>query len=176
MSMTERELLAAIHGMGLGGAFLLAFTGGLEALWCLRPEWARGPGSAAQMRRLRLGVCGIALLAWLTILSGLYGVYPLYRAEPAAGADLSQFPRAYLLANPALAAWHTFGADWKAHIAVLCPILATAVAAVVVRYGRELAEQAQIRHALMVLLTLAFATAGVAGGLGALLTKAAPIR
>jgi cytochrome P450 len=83
---------------------------------------------------------------------------------------------ARLQADPALAAWDTFATSWKAHIACFCPILSTAVAAIVLRYGRDLAVHPQIRYALMLLLTFAFATAGIAGGLGALVTRVAPLR
>ncbi len=176
MELTDRELLTVLHGMGFGAAFMLAYGGAVEALWSLRPEWSMVPGANTRRRRLSIAVCGMAVLAWLTVLTGLYAVYPLYRAEPPAGADLHDFPQFYLLADPALAGWDTFAAAWKAHIACLCPILATAVASIVIWYGQELAEQVQIRQALAVLLTLAFAAAGVAGGLGALLTKVAPIR
>jgi len=176
MALTGPELLTVVHGIGFGAVFLLAYSGALEGLWGLSPEWAGGPSAVARRRRLSVAVCGMAVLAWLTVLTGLYGVYPLYRAVPPAGADLRQFPQVYLLADPMLAAWDTFAAAWKAHIACLCPILSTAVAAVVLRYGPELAEQVQVRRALIVLLTLAFAAAGLAGGLGALLTKVAPVQ
>jgi hypothetical protein len=174
--MTEREWLTALHGMGFGGLFLLTYSGGLEALWGLDATSADNAGSRARLWRLRLGVCGMALLAWLTVLSGLYVVYPWYRAEPPPGADLAAFPRAYLLADPMRAAWHTVAADWKAHVGTLCPILSTAVAAVVLRYGPTLGELPQVRLALMALLTAAFSAAAVAGGLGALLTRMAPLR
>jgi hypothetical protein len=176
MSVTGPELFSVLHGMGFGAAFLLTYTGGLEALWGLDPDGTPQTRRSARLRRLRLAICCMAALAWLTVLTGLYGLYPWYRAEPTVGADLTRFPRAYLLADPSLAAWSTFAGDWKAHIACLCPILTTAVAAVVLRYGPRLADQAQIRHALMALLSIAFATAGIAGGLGALLTKVAPLR
>jgi hypothetical protein len=173
--MTEREWLTMLHGIGFGGAFLLAYTGGLEALWGMGPERAEGPSAGARVWRLRVALCGMALLAWLACLSGMYVVYPWYRAEPPPGADLAQFPRAYLLADPVLAVWQTLGADWKVHIANLCPILSTAVAAVVLRYGASLGELPQVRQALMALLTVAFGAAAVAGGLGALLTRLAPV-
>ena len=174
--MSEREWLTVLHGIGFGGLFLLTYTGGLEALWGLGAERADTEGTRARLWRLRLGLCGMALLAWLAVLSGLYVVYPWYRAEPPPGADLAGFPRAYLLADPVRAAWQTVAADWKVHVGTLCPILSTAVAAVVVRYGTSLSEQPQIRHALMALLTVAFGAAAVAGGLGALITRLAPIR
>ncbi len=55
-------------------------------------------------------------------------------------------------------------------------MLATAVAYVVVRYGSGLANEDKIRRALIVLFTIAFGAAGVAGIFGAFLTKVAPIR
>jgi hypothetical protein len=174
--MTEREWLTILHGMGFGGAFLLAYTGGLEALWGLGPGRAEGPSDRARLWRLRAALCAMAVLAWLACLSGLYVVYPWYRAEPPPGADLAQFPRAYLMADPVLAVWQTVGADWKVHVANLCPILSTAVAAVALRYGASLGELPQVRQALMALLTMAFAAAAVAGGVGALLARLAPIR
>jgi len=176
MRLTEHELVTLLHGMGFGAAFLLVYTGALEGLWSLRPVGATASSLPPPPRRLNVAVCGMAVLAWLTVLSGLYVVYPLYRAAPPPGALLSQFPQSYLQADPTLAAWDTFATSWKAHIACFCPILSTAVAAIVVRYGQDLAAHPQIRYALMLLLTVAFATAGIAGGLGALVTHVAPLR
>ncbi len=66
--------------------------------------------------------------------------------------------------------------EWKEHVAWLSPILATAVAYVVAHYGQKLAEEEKIRQALIVLFTIAFVAAGVAGLFGAFLNKVAPIR
>ncbi len=176
MSLTAREFWGVVHGMGLGAIFLLAFAGGLAGLWSLRPEWVTVAGIEERLRRLRAGTWIMALVAWLTVITGTYIVYPWYRAKPPAGADLTQFPRAYLLSKPELAAWHTFGMEWKEHVGWLAPILATTVAYVVLRYGPKLADEEKIRQALIVLFTLAFAVAGIAGLLGALITKVAPIR
>ncbi|MBI2370437.1 MAG: hypothetical protein HYV08_09440 [Deltaproteobacteria bacterium] len=177
MSLTVREFWAVIHGMGLGAIFLLAFAGGLAGLWSLRPEWVTGAGIQERLRRLRDGTWIMAIVAWLTVITGTYIVYPWYRAKPLARAtDLSLFPRSYLLANPNLAAWHTFGMEWKEHVAWLSPMLATAVAFVVVRYGPKLGDEEKIRRALIVLFTLAFAAAAVAGLFGAFINKVAPTR
>lgn len=176
MSVTGRELWVVIHGMVVGAIFLLAFAGGLAGLWSLRPEWVTAAGIQERLRRLYAGTWVMAIVAWLTVITGTYIVYPWYRAKPPAGADLSQFPRSYLLANPDLVAWHTFGMEWKEHVAWLSPILATAVTYVVVRYGPKLAEEPKIRQALIVLFALAFFTAGVAGVFGAFINKMAPIR
>ena len=43
-------------------------------------------------------------------------------------------------------------------------------------YGRRLVRKQGLRRALMVMFTLSFATAGVAGLFGAFLNKIAPIR
>jgi hypothetical protein len=38
MNLTNRELWGLVHGMALGGMFLLTFAGGLAGLYSLRPE------------------------------------------------------------------------------------------------------------------------------------------
>lgn len=174
MTLTEKELWTVIHGMVLGAIFLLAFSGGLAGLWSFRPEWVTVAGIHERLRRLIAGTWIMAIVAWLTVITGTYVVYPWYRAKPPAGADLIHFPRYYLLANPHLAEWHKFGMEWKEHVAWLSPILATAVAYVVIRYGAKLAYEDKIRQALMVLFTIAFVAAGVAGLFGAFINKVAP--
>jgi len=175
MSLTGRELWGLIHGMGLGALFLLAFAGGLAGLYSLRPELLTATGIRERLTRLVAGTWLMALVAWGTVITGTYIVYPWYRATPPKGADLTAFPRSYLLANPSLAEWHNFGMEWKEHIAWFSPILATVVAFVVWRYGAKLAEYPYLRKVLIVTFVLAFGAAAVAGLMGALITKAAPI-
>jgi hypothetical protein len=177
MTLSTREFWTVVHGMLLGALFLLAFAGGLAGLWSLRPEWVTAAGVQERLRRLRAGTWIMAAVAWLTVLTGTYIVYPWYRATPPQGVtDLSSFPRSWLLANPTTAAWHTFGMEWKEHVSWLSPLLATAVAYVVVRYGGRLAAEPKLRQALLVLFVMAFLTAAVAGVFGAFLNKVAPIR
>jgi len=177
MSLTDRELWTAIHGMVLGAAFLLAFTGGLAGLYGLRHDWLTHGGLLADLRRLVAGTWIMAILAWLTVIVGTWIVYPWYRAEPPVGeeVDLAHYPRSFLLENPDLAAWHNLGMEWKEHVAWMSPILATAVAYVVLRYGLRLSETPEVRRAMIVLFTLAFIAAGIAGLFGAFITKAAPL-
>jgi hypothetical protein len=66
--------------------------------------------------------------------------------------------------------------EWKEHIAWIAPMLATSAAIVVVVYGRRLAEASRIRRIAITMFILAFATAAVAGILGALITKVAPVK
>ncbi|MBA3471052.1 MAG: hypothetical protein H0T53_15565 [Herpetosiphonaceae bacterium] len=176
--MTGREIWTVIHGMGLGAAFLLAFAGGLAGLYSLRPEWVTVTGLRERSRRLVAGTWVMALAAWGTVLTGTWIVYPWYRAKAPAGVTgeaLREFPRNYLLANENLVFWHEFGMEWKEHVAWFSPIMATAVAYVVWRYRDQLPEMPFLRKSLIVVFIVSFATAGIAGALGAFITKAAPI-
>ncbi len=190
MSLTERELWAVLHGMCLGAVFLLAFSGVMVELWGLRKELVTEAGIQKSVRRLIIGTWTMAVVAWLTVISGTYIVYPWYRAKPpvqpaaavsasavaaAEKNDLTQYPKAYLMANPKTAQWHTFGMEWKEHIAWFSPILATAVAFVVSCYGGQLAKDKLLRWSLMILFAISFGTAAVAGLFGAFITKAAPL-
>lgn len=176
MSITLREFWTIIHGMGLGALFLLAFTGGLAGLYSLRSEWVTMAGMHERLRRLNIGTTVMAVVAWLTVITGTYIVYPWYRAAPPQGtSDLRHFPRSFLLSMPDLAEWHKFGMEWKEHVAWFAPILATTVAFVVLHYGDRIADTPKLRSALIILFVLAFASAGIAGLFGAFITKAAPL-
>lgn len=181
MELTEKELWAVIHGLVLGSAFLLAFAGGLAGLWSLRERYLTTEGLQERMPRLLIGTWVMALIAWLTVITGTFIVYPWYRATPPKGTDLTNpaalvdYPRYYLLASEKTAEWHRFGMEWKEHVAWLAPFLATAVAFGVAYYGVQLARRGEVRRALLVFFTLAFVAAGVAGLFGAFITKAAPV-
>jgi hypothetical protein len=127
MYLSAREFWGVVHGMVLGALFLQAYGGGLAGLYSLRPDWVTLAGVGERLMRLKLGAWGMTIAAWLTVITGTWIVYPWYRAKPPADADLHFFPRAYLLAEPQRAGWHTFGMEWKEHVAWLAPILATAV-------------------------------------------------
>jgi len=170
VSFTDREWWGLIHGMGFGALFLLAFAGGLAGLYSLRPALVTEAGIAERMRRLRIGVVAMAVAAWGTVLTGTWVVYPWYREKTPAS------PRSQLLADPATADWHSFGMEWKEHIAWLSPMLATAVAFIVIYYGRNLIRHDRVRRTAMLLLVLAFAFAAVAGAFGAFITKVAPVQ
>jgi hypothetical protein len=162
--------------MIFGAVFLLAFAGGLAGLYSLRPAYVTAAGLKERVWRLKWGTGVMALIAWLTVISGSYIVYPWYRATPPEGtADLSAFPRSFLKADPSIAGWHSFGMEWKEHVAWFAPILATVVFYIVVKYGPQLADDDRLRRMTLVLFILAFAAAGIAGLLGALITKAAPV-
>jgi hypothetical protein len=175
LSFTPREFWAVVHGMILGGLYLIAFAGGFAGLYMMRPQWMTNEGLRKQAHCLITGTWIMAAVAWLTVFTGTYIVYPWYRAKPPEGADLTQYPRSFLKANEAIAAWHNFGMEWKEHVAWFAPILATVVAYIVWRYRDQLAEEDRLRKYTLLFFVLAFVAAAVAGLLGALITKAAPV-
>ena len=176
MSFTDREWWGLVHGMGLGALFLLSFAGGLAGLYSLRPELITPAGIVERMRRLKIGVVTMAVAAWLTVITGTWIVYPWYRAAPPEGAtNLADYPRSLLLSSDLTSAWHTFGMEWKEHIAWISPMLATAVAFVILYYGTQLIRRRDLYWPMLILFALAFGVAGVAGLMGAFITKAAPV-
>ncbi|MEX1171965.1 MAG: hypothetical protein WEG56_05060 [Chloroflexota bacterium] len=181
MELTERELYTVIHGLGLGTLFLLAFGGGLAGIYSLRERLLTAEGVQERMPRLLIGTWVMAIVAWLTVLTGTFIAYPWYRATPPEGTDLTDpaalvdFPRYLLLAQEKTAEWHHFGMEWKEHVAWIAPFLATAVAFAVMYYGAQLMRRGDVRRAVLVFFVLAFAAAGVAGLFGAFITKAAPV-
>jgi hypothetical protein len=176
MSLTFREVWTSAHGMIFGAVFLLAFAGGLAGLYSLRPALLTPEGLNERLGRLKLGTGLMAVVAWLTVLSGTYVVYPWYRAPvPDGVTDLTDYPRNLLLSDPAISGWHTFGMEWKEHVAWFAPILATVVFFIVLKYGAQLAHEDRIRKMALVIFIIAFAAAAIAGLFGALITKAAPV-
>ena len=177
MEITSRDLLTVMHGMGFGALFMLAFSGALVELYRVSTP---GPPSNMSSRehalfRLYLGV--MVVLAWLTVFSGAYLIYPWYRATPPAGlTDLSGFPRALLLSSPRTSEWHNLGMEWKEHVSWLAPIAMTMVAYVAFTYGRGIVQHRQLRVAVLAFAIAAFVATGVAGTFGALLNKIAPVR
>ena len=162
--------------MGLGGFFLLTFTGVLYGLWTLQPELVTVAGMRERLRMLRLGTWLMSAAIWLTVFTGTYILYPRYRLAPPDGTtDLSAYPRSFLKASADLAFWHSFGMEWKEHVAWIGPILATVVAYIVWKYGDQLATNPKLRRMTIALFVIAFATVGGAGLFGALITKQAPL-
>src|SRR5688572_17199082 len=87
MSISLRDLWTVIHGMGLGAIFLLAFAGGLAGLWSMRPEWVTVSGLRERVHRMIAGTWIMAIVAWLTVITGTWIVYPWYRAPAPQGAS-----------------------------------------------------------------------------------------
>ena len=177
MEIGMRDLWTVLHGMGFGALFMLAFTGAIAGLFRMAAPGAPAiPSSKAQVM-LRLYLIGMVVLAWATVYSGAYIVYPWYRATPPAGTiDLADYPRYLLLSSTTTREWHRLGMEWKEHVAWIAPIAMTMVAYVFAKYGPSLARHRDLRNAALIFTLAAFLATGVAGAFGAFINKYAPIR
>jgi hypothetical protein len=162
--------------MGFGALYLLACTGALVAIYLRIQPAPPGMSSLKSNNFLGAYLSLMAALAWLSVLTGTYIIYPWYRfPAPAGTANLALYPRALLLSHPATSAWHSVGMEWKEHVAWLVPIAITATAFVVLRYGRELSRHPQLRIVLLTFVVSSLVAAGIAGFFGAMLGKNAPV-
>ncbi|HWG20056.1 MAG TPA: hypothetical protein VG225_05955 [Terracidiphilus sp.] len=175
MEITLRSLWTLLHGMGFGMLYLLAFSGALvEIVRFTRPSAPESPVLPA--RGTRVYLLAMVALAWGSVLTGTYVIYPWYRAVPPPGTtDLREFSQRLLLSRPATAGWHTLGMEWKEHVAWLVPIAISMVAAVVIRYGSDLRRHRPLRTAVLCFAAASFLAAGIAGFFGAMLNKFAPV-
>jgi len=176
MEFTVRGLFTMIHGMGFGALYLMACSGALVELY-LHYRKPLGPETLLENEKfLTIYLTVMAALAWLTVLSGAYIIYPWYRAIPPAGvANLAGFPQRLLLSSPSTSGWHSLGMEWKEHVAWLAPISTTMAAAVFARHGRNLRNQPQLRSAVLAFVWISLFAAGIAGFFGAMINKHAPV-
>ena len=164
--LTTRQLFFLIHST-LGIIIVHAFGGGIGTLCTVKD-------SPLKEVVRKLSTASMAIVAWLTSAVGTWFGYAGYRAKMPPGGNIEMYPRQYLLSSPKLAFWESFAMEWKVHIGWLTPFLATAVAFCALRYGRRLVADIQVRKMMTNLFIIAFATALVAAGLGALVNVTAP--
>ena len=171
---TGRSLWAMVHGIGLGGAAMMGLAAALFYLYAARVS--AGSERRAESRALARLTVFTAVVLWLTVLVGTYIVFPPYRLTPPAGlADLSQFPRALVLANPNTAWLHTFAMESKEHMPWIAAMLTTAVAFVSVRDPSRLHDEASVRKLAIALLAISFALVAFVALMGVFVNKAAPL-
>jgi xanthosine utilization system XapX-like protein len=177
VEITTHDFFTALHGMGFGALFMLAFSGALVELYRISAPGVPSQISPNGQRLLGFYLGAMVILAWLTVLSGTYQIYPWYRAVPPAGVtDLAEYPRRLLLSTGRTSQWHNLGMEWKEHAAWLAPIAITMVAYVTMKYGREIIQHKNMRIAVLAFAVAAFAATGIAGAFGAFLNKYAPIK
>ena len=176
MEITTRSLWTLIHGMGFGALYLLAGSGAIVALVRRYGTDAPSQSVTGGDRFLGIYLSIMAALAWLTVLTGTYIIYPWYRdAAPVGTANLTAYPRALLLSHPATKQWHSIGMEWKEHVAWLVPIAITSAAVIAVSYAHDLKHYPQLRSALLGFISASLLAAGIAGFFGAMLDKNAPV-
>ncbi|AZN98889.1 hypothetical protein EJ066_18030 [Mesorhizobium sp. M9A.F.Ca.ET.002.03.1.2] len=176
MEITTHDFMTVLHGMGFGALFMLAFSGALVELYRISAPGTSSATSAGQTL-LGLYLVVMVILAWLTVFSGTYVIYPWYRAVPAEGVtDLADYPRRLLLSSGKTSEWHNVGMEWKEHAAWLAPIAMTMVAYVTMKYGRAIIQHRNMRISVLAFAVAAFVATGIAGAFGAFLNKYAPIR
>jgi len=176
MEITTHSLLTMIHGMGFGALYLMACSGALVELYRHYSSPTGGSTSEGDETFLRNYLIAMAVVAWITVLTGAYLIYPWYRAVPPAGTTaLAAYPQRLLLSNPSTSGWHNIGMEWKEHIAWLVPIAITMAAAVFSQYRRNLRNQPELRAAVLGFVWISLLSAGIAGFFGAMINKSAPI-
>jgi hypothetical protein len=176
MDITTRSFWTLIHGMGFGALYLLACSGALVEFYRRYATATEDTAAARDDSFLRIYLAAMAALAWITVFTGAYIIYPWYRAVPPAGtANLVAFPQRLLMAHPSTIGWHALGMEWKEHVAWLAPICITMAAAVVGQYGRDLRRHPQLRRTVLGFVWIALLAGGVAGFFGAMINKNAPV-
>jgi hypothetical protein len=177
MEITARALWTLIHGLGFGALYLLACSGALVELYRLTTSSPPSESPPTQECLLKVYLLTMVVLAWAAVLTGTYVIYPWYRAAPPPGTtDLSMFPQRLLMSSPTTIGWHSLGMEWKEHVAWFAPISITMVAFVFIRYGRDLKNHQKLRAAVLSFAAASFVAAGIAGFLGAMISKYAPVQ
>ena len=175
MLFSERSIWTMVHGIGLGGGALIGLAAALFYLYAARSSdgVAAPPGSGALAGATVLS----AVLLWLTVIVGTYVIFPPYRATPPAGVttDLSEFPRALVLASPSTAWLHAFAMESKEHMPWIASMLTTAVAFVAVRYRSRVLQNSSVRNLSMALLAISFALVAFVSLMGVFVNKVAPL-
>ena len=176
MEITARALWTLIPAWGSVRS-LLACSGALVELYRLTTSSFPSESTPGHERLLKVYLLTMVVLAWAAVLTGAYVIYPWYRAVPPPGTtDLAMFPQRLLMSTPTTIGWHSLGMEWKEHVAWFAPISITMVAAVFIRYGRNLKNHRQLRAAVLSFAVTSFVAAGIAGFFGALINKYAPVQ
>ena len=175
MLFSERSVWTMVHGIGLGGAALLGLAAALFYLYAARPA-PDSAGTESGSRAFATVTVFSAVMLWLAVIIGTYIIFPPYRATPPPGTtDLSQFPRALVLANPNTAWLHAFAMEIKEHMPWIASMLTTAVAFIAVRYPGTVLRDRPLRQMALTMLAIAFVLVAGISLLGVFVNKVAPL-
>lgn len=175
MLFSERSVWTMVHGIGLGGAALLGLAAALFYLYAARPApYSNNPETGS--RAFAVVTVFSSVMLWLTVIVGTYIIFPPYRVTPPPGtADLSEFPRAMILASADTAWLHAFAMETKEHMPWIAAMLTTAVAFIGVRYRRTALADALMRQMTLTFLALSFILVSFVSLLGVFVNKVAPL-
>jgi heme A synthase len=172
---SDRSLLTMVHGLVLSGGAMMAMAAALFALQAMALR-ERVAVPERQGRGLAWLMVAVSVLLWLSVLSGTYVVFPLYRATPPEGiASLAAYPRALLMSNPDTRWLHAFGMEIKEHVPWIAAMMATAVAFVATRYRATLLADRSLRRLATAMMLVAFALVSCVALLGVFVNKIAPL-
>jgi hypothetical protein len=172
---SEISIWTMIHGIGLSGGALMAMAAALFYLAAVRPRDAVAV-SQRQVHWLMAATVFSAVALWLAVIVGTYVIFPQYRLTPPEGVtDLTAYPRALIMADAENRWLHAFAMETKEHAPWIAAMLATAVAAVTVQYGRHILSDVKLRRAGMALLGTSLVLVAYVGLLGIFVNKFAPL-
>jgi hypothetical protein len=175
MLFSGRSILTMVHGIGLGGGALVGLAAALFYLYAARPAPLSDKDETGSRAFATVTVFA-AVMLWLTVITGTYIIFPPYRATPPPGTtDLSEFPRALILASPSTAWLHAFAMETKEHMPWIASMLTTAVAFVAARYRRTALTNRSMRQMAFALLAVSFAVVAFVSLLGVFVNKVAPL-
>jgi hypothetical protein len=175
MLFSDRSLWTMLHGLVLSGGALMLL---LVALFSFRvmaaPKGAVVP--ARQSNAFAWATVAAATLLWLSVLSGTYIVFPMYRATPPEGiASLTGYPRALLMSSADTRWLHAFAMEIKEHMPWIAAMLATATAFIARRHRATLLSDASLRRVTGSLLTVVIVLVSFVALFGVFVNKVAPL-
>jgi hypothetical protein len=173
---SERSIWTMIHGIVLGGGALMALAAALFSLRTMRAVPALDIAAERQARYLAWLLVLTAVLLWLTLVIGTYVTFPPYRATPPEGlTDLSAYPRALIRSSPGTAWLHSFAMETKEHVPWIAAMLATAVAAVCLRYRSQVLSDRRLNDMASGFVAICMLLVTYASILGVFVNKVAPL-
>jgi hypothetical protein len=176
MLFSERSIWTMVHGIGLGGAALVGLAAALFYLFAARPAPLSSDDAKTGSRAFATITVFTAAMLWLTVLVGTYIIFPPYRLTPPPGTtDLSQFPRALVLASPDTAWLHAFAMETKEHMPWIASMLTTAVAFIAVRYRGAVLANHSLHRIALTLLAISLVVVTFVSLLGVFVNKVAPL-
>ena len=91
MEMTTRGIWTMVHGMGFGALYLLACSFAIVELYRrYKPQFFAAEFPLRTKNFLGRWLSWMAVVAWITVLTGAYVIYPWYRAVPPVGHGRAQ--------------------------------------------------------------------------------------